>query len=227
MLSKIRGLTGQDCECGLRDSAMRKSVRHSGKAAPKSSASKEHRHRGAAQGEAAETRDRNPVASPLNSKEQAALFEKAVSLFHSREFAKARVLFERAADGPVIEMAHSSRVHARICEQRLSRTPPALSTAEEHYNYAIALINQRQLDNARRHLEQAASMNPGADHVYYALALCHALKGEADEVYANLSRAIEIDPRNRGRALRDPDFGDLARRAPLSDLLYPEKERTA
>jgi tetratricopeptide (TPR) repeat protein len=207
---------------------MKKSLSHSKKAAPKSGASKENRPRGAAHGEAAaETRDRTLAAAPLGSKEQAELFDKAVALFHAREFSKARVLFEGAADGPVIEMAHSARMHARICEQRLSRTAPALTTAEDHYHYAIALINQRQLDSARQHLERAAGMNPGADHVYYALALCHALKGETDHVYANLSRAIEIDPRNRSRARRDPDFGDLARRPPLSDLLYPEKERPA
>lgn len=205
---------------------MKKPASRPEKVALKRGAPKYHRHRGAAHAESvASTREESPADLPLNAKEQAELFEKAIALFHTREFAKARVLFERATDGPVIEMGHSARMHARICERRLSRVEPALTTAEEHYDYAIALMNQRQLEAARQHLETAAGMKPGADHVYYALALCHALRGEPNQVYANLSRAIEIDPRNRGRALRDPDFGDLSRRPPLSDLLYSESEK--
>lgn len=154
---------------------------------------------------------------------QPELFEQAVALFHARDFRKALQLFQRSAEGPNLEMAHSARLHARMCEQRIDQGAPQLGTAEDYYNYAIALINRRQLPEAERQLQEALRLAPGADHLYYALALCRGLQGDFAAARAHLKRAIEIEPRNRILARNDPDFRELAAEPPLRELLFPER----
>jgi len=163
-----------------------------------------------------------PLAPP-DERQQAELFDCAIKLFQSEDYAVARGLFETAGLGPNSVMAHSARLHAAMCVRRLGQREPALRTPEEHYNSAIALINQRRLADAEQHLTAALAAAPDADHVHYALALCCGLAGDLRAAYRHLRRAIEIAPRNRAAARSDPDFADISRLSPLFELLYPER----
>jgi tetratricopeptide (TPR) repeat protein len=163
----------------------------------------------------------------IGPQEQSRLFEQAVGLFHGGNFAQAKRLFERAAGGPVREVAHVARVHVRICEKRLGEAAPAPVGVEGLYDYAIALINQRELDAAERHLQQALKLAPNADHVHYALALARGLRGEILLACESLRRAIEIDPRNRAHARNDPDFAEFSHHPQLAALLFPDREHRA
>lgn len=160
--------------------------------------------------------------APPDEREQAELFDRAMKLFHAAGYGAARDLFERAALGPLAAMAHSAQLHAAMCTRRVASREPSLHTPEEHYDYAIALINQRRFTEAERHLTEAAARIPDADHVHYALALCRGLAGDLRGAYRHLRRAIEIAPRNRTAARNDPDFAGIARLSPLLELLYPE-----
>jgi tetratricopeptide (TPR) repeat protein len=147
------------------------------------------------------------------------LFEAAVKTFRTGAFHEAKLLFDQLLDAPSREIAHAARLHSRMCEQRLSKSVGVPNTAEDLYNYGIALVNQRDLDGAQHQLEAALKMSPNADHVAYALALCVGLKGDLPACCRHLSRAIELQPRNRSLARNDPDFADLVRRPPLNALL--------
>lgn len=165
-----------------------------------------------------------PLPPPiLDSQTQSAIFEQANRLFHSASYAAALSLFEQAATGPMREMAHSASLHARMCQRRLSRPDMSLRTPDEHYDYAVALINERRLEQAERHLLLAIAQTPKADHLFYALALCRALAGDMQSAYGNLRRAIELQPRNRAVARNDPDFAEIGLLSPLAELLYPER----
>jgi tetratricopeptide (TPR) repeat protein len=159
----------------------------------------------------------------LDSQTQSAIFEQASRLFHSGGYAAALNLFEQAATGPMREMAHSARLHARMCQRRLSRPDMSLRTPDEHYDYAVALINERKFEQAERHLLLAIAQTPKADHLFYALALCRGLAGDIQSAYGNLRRAIELHPRNRAAARNDPDFAEIGQLSPLAELLYPER----
>jgi hypothetical protein len=158
---------------------------------------------------------------------QSELFERASRAFHDGRFTVALELFGRAASGPAPEIAHVARLYARMCERRLARPQVQLRTPDDHYDYAVVLINSRQIEPAERHLHHAlaqckADPHPGkTDHLYYALALCRGLSGDIDGCYANLRRAIDLQPRNRSAALNDPDFAPLCRLSPVAELLYP------
>jgi len=153
-------------------------------------------------------------------------FEQAIRLFNARKFAQARELFAKAAAGPNREMAHNADLHVRMCDARLEKPVVQLKTAEELYNYGIAMINTRNLADAQQHLETALKLEPAADHVYYALALCKGLAGDIDGAHENLKRAIDLEPRNRISARQDADFAGMINQPQIQQLLFPEKTGT-
>jgi tetratricopeptide (TPR) repeat protein len=163
------------------------------------------------------------VAQPLNAARQLSSFEAAMKLFHTRKLGEARELFQIAESGPERDVAQRARLHIAMCDRRLEQATVTLGSAEDYYNYGIALINARKVTEARTHLEKALQMAPGTDHIHYALALAQALSGDVAGAHENLKRAIDLEPRNRIMARQDADFAPLAHQPPFDVLLYPEK----
>jgi len=174
-----------------------------------------------AAGEAAAVEARMAAQAQLHS------FGQAARLFHARKFAEARGLFAKAATGPNREMAHNAALHVRMCDSRLSKPVVDLRTAEDHYNYGVAMINARNLTDAKQHLEAALKLEPRADYVYYALALAKGLAGDIEGAYENLKRAIELEPRNRIAARQDADFAGITNQPQIQQLLLPDKSGAA
>jgi tetratricopeptide (TPR) repeat protein len=156
--------------------------------------------------------------------DQFSSFEAGMKLFHARQFKEARELFALASRGPERDVANRAQLHLAMCDRRLQQITVTLGSAEDYYNYGVALINSRNLTEARIHLEKALEMSPSADHVHYALALAQALSGDMVNAQQNLKRAIEIEPRNRLIARQDADFAPLANQPPFDALIYPEKK---
>ncbi|MGA2136304.1 MAG: hypothetical protein ABSH50_28780 [Bryobacteraceae bacterium] len=151
-------------------------------------------------------------------------FEEGMRHFHARQYQRARDIFLAAQQGADRAVAHRAGLHARMCERRLSTPGIVLNTPEEHYNYAVTLINSRDLAGAQKHLREALETNPAADHVLYALAACQSLAGDSQAAYENLKRAIDLQPRNRLAARQDPDFAAMADHQAFARLLYPDKK---
>ena len=84
------------------------------------------------------------------SEMQLANFEAASKLFHSRKFREAHELCLRAAEGPERDVAHRARLHAAMCAQRFQQPEVRCETVEDYYNYGIALLNARKVEEARR-----------------------------------------------------------------------------
>ena len=173
---------------------------------------------------ARESKNGQAVLARETGPSQMEFFEEGMRLFHARQFQPARESFLRAMGGPDRAVAHRAGLHARICEQRLASPVPVLSTPEEHYNYAITLINSRDLATAQIHLRAALEADATADYVLYALAACQSLGGDLQAAYENLKRAIDLQPRNRLAARQDPDFAAMAGHPAFRRLLYPDKK---
>ncbi|MEI9971130.1 MAG: tetratricopeptide repeat protein [Ignavibacteriota bacterium] len=162
--------------------------------------------------------------APAGPPDQLNSFEAGMKLFHARQFQEARALFSQAVRGPERDVANRAQLHLAMCDRRLQHVTVSLGSAEDYYNYGVALINSRNLPEARAHLEKALEMSPAADHVHYALALAQALSGDMVNAQQNLKRAIELEPRNRLIARQDADFAPLANQPPLDAILYPDKK---
>lgn len=157
------------------------------------------------------------VAAPVISAQQKA-FDGAMESFHARDFAKAKKLFEEVLQGSTKELLFAAKQHILMCEQRLKKAGPQLDTAEDLYNYAVSLMNKRDLDGAQQHLEKALKTDD-ADYIHYLLALVLGLKRDIPGSARHLRRAIEISPRNRVAAHNDADFNELMQHAEIKELI--------
>jgi tetratricopeptide (TPR) repeat protein len=159
-----------------------------------------------------------------NGPKQLTVFDAAMKLFHARKFKEAREQFEQAVDGPERDIAQRAQLHIAMCDRRIGQQIVELGSAEDYYNYGVALINSRKIPEARAHLEKALEIAPGSDHIHYALALAQALAGDLNNAHENLRRAIELEPRNRLIARQDADFAPIVNQPPFNALVYPEKK---
>ena len=158
-------------------------------------------------------------------KRQYSQFQQAIRAFREQSFREAQAFFAQACAGPDEKIRTNAEEYLRICNRRLE---PAFEpkSFEEHYIYGVALLNARELAEARKHFESALHLNPRADYVYYVLAACQALSRDMAGVHTNLSRAIELQPRNRMAARYDPDFEE-ALKDPLVALLVSTSGHSA
>ncbi len=132
-------------------------------------------------------------------------FEQAIRAFWRQNFREAEGLFAKAAVGPDRRISTSAEIYLQTCRRR-REVPCEPESVDDRYTYGVTLLNDGRLSEARQEFESALRMNPCADYVYYALAACFALSGDMTNLYANLRRAIELQPRNRIAARSDPDF---------------------
>ncbi|MCB1020025.1 MAG: hypothetical protein KDC27_08855 [Acidobacteria bacterium] len=166
-----------------------------------------------------------PSALPANASEerrQSDLYAQAVQAFQSGNLKRALTQFETVAEGPDSGLRHRANVHIRICRQRIGSDSIELSSPEDYYNYAVKLINDRRLDEAEQHLDKALKKASSAAHVHYAKALIAALRRNGEEAFRSLSRAIELDPKHRLLARRDPDMAGVRDDARIADLLQSD-----
>jgi tetratricopeptide (TPR) repeat protein len=159
-----------------------------------------------------------PKLSPEHLK-QKQLYDEAVRLFQGQKYDRAEAILQKVIQGPDRALAHHAQVHIQICRQRLAPQQVNLKTADDYYNYAVTLINARQLEKAAQHLEKALTMAPRAGHIHYALAAARALQGNAQAAYERLKTAIDLEPRNRYLARGDADFAGILGYPPLVSLL--------
>jgi tetratricopeptide (TPR) repeat protein len=155
---------------------------------------------------------------PTTTKEHTEMFARAMRLFHASEYGEARALFELCAEGPEMTVKEPARMYSRMCERRLEKAEVVLSTAEDHYTYAVSLMNVQNYREALPHLQKAVQMGDGA-HVRYALALCSGLVGDMPGAVAHLQKAITLDPATRGLARADSDFQPLLQDAVIRELV--------
>jgi tetratricopeptide (TPR) repeat protein len=149
-------------------------------------------------------------------------FEAAMKALQGQRFERAKALLEKVLDGPSQEYAERARVYLNICNQQLARSAPSFKTPEEHYDYAVALMNNLDYDGARSHLEKILKQHPKADYAVYGLAVLECLQGRVEESLRRLEQAIRLNPNNRIQARNDSDLVNMADDPRFTELVYPE-----
>jgi tetratricopeptide (TPR) repeat protein len=149
-------------------------------------------------------------------------YEAGLKAMQERKFEKAKGLLEKIIAGGPRELADRARVHLNTCNQQLSEASSTFKTHEEHFDYAVSLMNSGQYDQARGHMEKILKVNPKADFAYYGMAVVECLTGQVESSLKNLSEAIRLNPQNRFQARNDSDFQNMADDPRFTELLYPE-----
>lgn len=150
-------------------------------------------------------------------------YEAGLKAFQAHKFDRAKALLEKVVTGASKELADRANVHLNACNQQLARaSASAFKSHEEHYDYAISLMNAGDYDQAREHLEKIQKQVPKADYVWYGLAMIDCLTRRFEAALKNLEEAISRDSANRYRARNETDFKNLSDDPRFTELLYPE-----
>jgi len=149
-------------------------------------------------------------------------YETGLRAMQEHKFDKAKTHFQKVMSGSAKELADRASVHLHACIQQLERTANQFKTPEEHYDYAVSLLNLGDYVGAREHLEGLAKQVPKADYVAYGLAALNCLTGHVEESLRNLDHAIKQNPALRFQARNDSDFQNLVEDPRFTELLYPD-----
>jgi tetratricopeptide (TPR) repeat protein len=151
-----------------------------------------------------------------------ASYEAALHLMQQGKFDKAHVAFDKMLLSSPGDMADRIRMYINACILQISKGKTTFSSHEEHYDYAISLLNNGHYEDARQEFHAILTANPAADYAFYGLAVLASMTGDSHQCLEHLTEAIRQNPRNRIQARADSDFQDMADDPRFTDLLYPE-----
>jgi tetratricopeptide (TPR) repeat protein len=149
-------------------------------------------------------------------------YEAGVRALQEHKFDKAKTFLQKVASSPIKELADRAHVHLNTCNQQLERVTTQFKTPEEHYDYAVSLMNIGDYVGAREHLEKLAKQVPKADYVAYGLAALDCLTGHVEDSLRHLDEAIRLNALLRFQARNDSDFQNLSEDPRFTELLYPD-----
>jgi len=149
-------------------------------------------------------------------------YEAGLKAMQEHKFERAKSLLEKVVKGGPRELADRAAVHLNSCNQQMARTSTSFKTPEEHYDFAVSLMNSGEYDEAKSHLEKIQKQSPKADYAVYGLAALSCLTHKPEDALRYLATAIKMNPMNRLQARNDTDFHNLADDPRFTELLYPE-----
>jgi tetratricopeptide (TPR) repeat protein len=166
---------------------------------------------------------KKPLAEDPRYTQALQSYEAGLRAMQEHKFDKAKPLFQKVLTGPSKELADRAAVHLNTCNQHLERTASTqFKTPEEHFDYAVSLMNVGDYVTAREHLEKLLKQAPKADYVIYGLAALDCLTGHVEDALKRLDEALRINPHLRYQARNDSDFQNLAEDPRFTELLYPD-----
>ena len=149
-------------------------------------------------------------------------YEAGLRALQEHKFEKAKAALQKVIAGANKELADRAAVHLSACNQHLDRVINQFKSPEEHYDYAISLMNVGDYVGAREHLDKLLKQNPKADYVIYGLAALECLTGRVEDALRHLDEALHLNAQLRFQARNDSDFQNLAEDPRFTELLYPD-----
>ena len=149
-------------------------------------------------------------------------YQAGLKALQERKFERAKALFQKVMTGGSKELSDRAAVHLSTCNQHLDTASNTFKTPEEHYDYAVSLMNLGDYVTAREHLDKIVKQHPKADYGWYGMAVLDCLTGHAEDSLKRLFEAIRLNPGNRFQARNDSDFSNLSDDPRFTELIYPE-----
>ena len=149
-------------------------------------------------------------------------YQAAVQLVQQGKFERAIAAFEKLLPNAPAEIVERSRMYITTCQKQLDKHGLAFLTPEERYDYAVSQLNSGDFDEATDQLKGILTDHPTADFAYYGLAVLYSITGRTQDCLDSLSKAIEINQKNRLQARSDNDFQSMVDDPRFTELLYPE-----
>src|SRR5258708_8939350 len=96
-------------------------------------------------------------------------YEGGLRAMQEHKYDKAKALLQKVITGTNRELGDRALVHLNACNQQMERGSTQFKTPEEHYDYAVSLMNLGDYVGAREHLEKLSKQVPKADYAAYRL----------------------------------------------------------
>jgi tetratricopeptide (TPR) repeat protein len=149
-------------------------------------------------------------------------YQSAVQLLQQGKYEKAMAAFEKMLPTAPPELIERCKMYISTCQRQLEKNKLSFLTPEEHYDYAVSMLNTGYYEEAREQFNSILATFPDSDYAFYGLALLDSITGRTQDCLGNLARAIELNPRNRLQARADNDFQSMVDDPRFTELLYPE-----
>ncbi len=150
-------------------------------------------------------------------------YEAGLRALQEHKFEKAKPLFQKVLSGASKELTDRAAIHLSICNQHLERSASTqFKSVEEHYDYAVSLMNVGDYVTAREHIDKLLKQSPKTDFVIYGLAALDCLTGHVEDSLKHLDEALRLNAALRYQARNDSDFHNLAEDPRFTELLYPD-----
>jgi tetratricopeptide (TPR) repeat protein len=148
-------------------------------------------------------------------------YEQGLRALQERKFDKAKGHLQKVLSGPNKSLSDRAMVHIRSCDQHMDKPALQFKTSEEHFDFAVSLMNTGDYVAAREHLEKLLKQSR-SDYVLYGLAALCCLTGHVEDALKTLDEAVRANPALRFQARNDSDFQNLAEDPRFTELLYPD-----
>lgn len=150
-------------------------------------------------------------------------YEAAIRLLQEGKYEKAHAAFDKMLTAGPGDLADRIRMYINACVQQMAqKDQTSFASHEEHYDYAVSLLNDGHYEDAREQFNAILRENDKADYAFYGLAVLASMTGDSHTCLEYLTEAIRRNPQNRIQARADSDFQDMADDPRFTELLYPE-----
>lgn len=160
------------------------------------------------------------AAKPAAARKPAAAYEdpaldaftEGLRALQQKNWSKAAELFESAlAQSDRSDLSARARQFLTTARQQMA-VKPAAKEKEDGDPFLRAVFEKNRGDLAAAlDLCRKEGREQKDERFAYLAASIHAVEGRLEEAVQALSRAIELNPRNRVHAYHDPDFADIRR----------------
>ncbi|HSN85590.1 MAG TPA: hypothetical protein VL025_02480 [Thermoanaerobaculia bacterium] len=136
-------------------------------------------------------------------------FNRALEALHAKSWSTAAELLEsviQQSDLP--EMRERARQYLAACRLQEAKSKPEAPSPDE--DPFLRAVYEKNRGNYAAALDLVKKNGSEKDERFaYLAASIHALEGRRDEAARTLSRAVELNSKNRVHAFHDPDFSEL------------------
>src|SRR6202161_3932321 len=81
-------------------------------------------------------------------------YESGLRAMQEHKYDKAKGLLQKVLSGPNKELSDRANMNLNACNQQLDKATAQFKSAEEHYDYAVSLMNVGDYVGAREHLDK-------------------------------------------------------------------------
>jgi tetratricopeptide (TPR) repeat protein len=160
-----------------------------------------------------------PNAAPASA-DALDIYTEGLAALGRQDWAEAARLFEaviQESDTP--ELTQRARQFLATSRQKLARNQQEEPAAGDDDPYLRALFEKNRGDFGRAlELCQQDGREQKDDRFAYLAASIHAIEARPDDAVQALTRAVELNPKNRIHAFHDADFAELRRNRDLRPL---------